>query len=185
MEERYYDDRHRGNRGNTFEYRWAAVMELEKRPDGLEELALKYGVVPKGLLSWQASFRKEDADDTRRGEPPTKMRRAANEVICGLFSEADALERHGISDLGRLRHWIDRARMENHAVRIAASVSNGYLAGMGKRSKCGADDQAARLRQELADSQMRVVALETLIAIAERELGVKIVKKSGTKQSRK
>ena len=106
------------------------------------------------------------------------MRRAANEVICGLFSEADTLERHGIADLGRPRHWIDRARMENHAVRIAASVSNGYLAGMGKRSKCGADDQAARLRQELADSQMRVVALETLIAIAERELGVKIVKKA-------
>lgn len=58
MEERYYYDRHRGNRGNTFEYRWAAVMELEKRPDGLEELAMKYGVVSMGLLSWQASLRK-------------------------------------------------------------------------------------------------------------------------------
>lgn len=185
MEESYYDDRQRGCRGNTFEYRWAAVKELEKRPDALEELASKYGVVPKGLLSWQASFIREDADDTHRGEPPAKMRRAANEVICGLLTEEDALLRCEITDLRRLRHWIDRVRMENQAVRIAASVSNGYLAGMGKRSKGGPDDEAARLREELEASQLRVVALETLIAIAERELGVKIVKKSGTKQSRK
>jgi hypothetical protein len=185
MEESFYDDRKRARRGHPFEYRWAAFKELEKRPNALYELASKYAVAPKTLIGWQESFEREDEAAAYHGESTAKMRLAANEVICGLFTEDEALVRHGIADIGRLRHWIDRARMENQAIRISASVSNGYLSAMGKSGKVGADDETARLRQELEASQMRVVALETLIAVAERELGVRIVKKSGTKQSRK
>lgn len=185
MEESFYDDMKRSRRGHPFEYRWAAVKELEARPEGLYEFASKYGVAPKTLLGWQDSFKREDEAAAYHGESTAKMRLAANEVICGLFTEDEALVRHGIADIGRLRQWIDRARMENQAIRIAATVSDGYLAGMRKTGNGGADGEIARLRQDLEASQMRVVALETLIAVAERELGVKIVKKSGTKRSRK
>ena len=185
MEESFYDDRKRARRGHPFEYRWAAVKELDARPNALYELASKYAVAPKTLLGWQESFKCEDEGAAHRGESTAKMRLAANEVICGLCSEDEALVRHGIADIRRLRHWIDRARMENMAIRVAATVSSSDIGRMGKSGKGGADDETVRLRQELEASQMRVVALEKLIEVAERELGVKIVKKSGTKQSRK
>lgn len=41
----------------------------------------------------------------------------------------------------------------------------------------------ARLRKQLEDAELRALAYDTMIDVAEEQLGVKIRKKSGTKQS--
>ena len=42
----------------------------------------------------------------------------------------------------------------------------------------------AALQKELEDARLKIAALETMIAIADKELGTSILKKSGAKQSK-
>ncbi|MBL0019112.1 MAG: hypothetical protein IPP17_22480 [Bacteroidetes bacterium] len=41
----------------------------------------------------------------------------------------------------------------------------------------------AKLKKQLEDAELRALAYDTMIDVAEEQLGVKIRKKSGTKQS--
>jgi len=47
----------------------------------------------------------------------------------------------------------------------------------------GGGDEISALRQQLKEAQLKVAGYEMLLSIAQKELGIDIVKKSGTKQS--
>ena len=47
-----------------------------------------------------------------------------------------------------------------------------------------ATSQEAALRKQLADAHLHIAALQTMIAIADKEFGISITKKPGTKQSK-
>lgn len=160
-----------------------AVAELESGMHRRSELCEKYSITRKTLGKWLMKFGSEVLPPPPLDECSETMRLAANEVLCGVFTVEEALGRHGLESAERLRHWVERTRRENQSMRAAASAAACDIAQMKKRKD--EDGEAAKLREELEAARMRVVALETLIEVAERELGVRIRKKPGTKRSRK
>lgn len=160
-----------------------AVAEVESGMHRRSDLCEKYGISKKTLENWVIKSRGRVSPQAEPEECRESMRLAANEVLCGISTVAEALERHGLDSADRLNYWVRRARKENQAMRDAMSEPTCDIAPMAKNK--GNDDEAAQLRQQLEAARMRVVALETLIDVAERELGVRIRKKPGTKQSGK
>lgn len=159
-----------------------AVSELESGMFSRADLAAKYGVSSRALGYWIQQIKGDPVPMEAVEESTGTMRLAANEVLCGICTIDEALGRHGLESAERLRYWIGRVRKENQAMRDAVPAPSLDIAPMAKRKS--KDDEAAQLRQELEAARMRVVALETLIEVAARDLGVNILKKSGTKRSR-
>jgi transposase len=160
-----------------------AVSEVESGMYRRSDLCEKYGIAPSTLERWIKAAR---APVPRREAPEecsATMRLAANLVLCGVCTVEEALAQHGLDSAGRLRFWVERVRKENRSSRDATSVSSGDIAGMAKERRKEGDP--GKLREELEAARMRIAALETLIEVAERELGVKIRKKPGAKRSRK
>ncbi|MFN8394570.1 MAG: hypothetical protein U0176_26880 [Bacteroidia bacterium] len=160
-----------------------AVAEVESGMYRRSEVCQKYGINKKTLEKWLKKLGSDVSPPPPLEERSETMRLAANEVLCGVFTVEEALREHGLESADRLRHWVERTRRENQSMRAAASAASCDIAQMKKRKD--GDGEAAKLREELEAARMRVVALETLIEVAERELGVQIRKKSGTKRSRK
>jgi transposase len=160
-----------------------AVAEVESGMHRRSDLCEKYGITGKTLRNWLIMVKGSVSPEVALEECSEVMRLAANEVLCGVFTVEEALERHGLESAERLRYWVGRARRENQAMRDAMSAQSSDIAQMTKGKD--KDDESAKLREELEAARMRVAALETLIEVAERDLGVAIRKKPGTKQSRK
>lgn len=159
-----------------------AVAELESGMYRRSEMREKYGITDGTLRLWIQKVKGDVFTQADPDECSETMRLAANEVLCGLSTVEQALERHGLQSAGRLRLWVEQVRKENRAMRGAISGQSCDIAPMTKSK--GKGDEVARLRQELEAARMRVVALETLIDVAARDFGVNILKKHGTKQSR-
>jgi transposase len=183
MEDEKITGRKRGFKVRPIGIKRQAVSELESEMYMRSELCEKYGITKKTLENWVKTVKGCVSPEVASEECTQTMRLAANEVLCGVFTIEEALERHGLESAERLRYWVGRSRRENQAMGAAMSEPSCDIAPM-TRSK-GKDDETEQLRHELEAARMRVAALETLIDVAERELGVKIRKKPGTKQSRK
>jgi hypothetical protein len=182
MEDREKEKRKMGFKVLPVGIKRQAVSELESGMFSRADLAAKYGVSSRALGYWVQQIKGDHVPMESVEESTETMRLAANEVLCGICTVYEALGRHGLESEERLQYWIGRVRKENRAMRDAISGQSCDIAPMMKSK--GKGDEVAQLRQELEAARMRVVALETLIEVAARDLGVNILKKPGTKQSR-
>lgn len=121
--------------------------------DTLRSWILRYSVNPEKILG--KVFSKTD------------RRQAAYRVLTGEVSNSE-LARELKVDPSSLRRWVRDVKAET---------------GLSKASKSlpSAGEMACQT-QTVEDLQLKVSALNTLIDIAEKELGIDIRKKSGTKQ---
>lgn len=121
--------------------------------DTLRSWILRYAANPEGVL----------------GKVFTKAekRQAAYRIITGEVSTSQlAIEL--CVDPSSLRRWIREVKAE-------AGYSN-------EKNNSAADVERITQSQTVEDLQLKVAALNTMIDIAEKELGIDIRKKSGTKQ---
>jgi transposase-like protein len=104
------------------------------------------------------------------------------EVESGRISQTEASRRYGILGHSTILKWICKyGRFSSHFnTRVG-------LRGMDKKEieLLRLQNENKALRQELEDARFKNVVLETLVDVAERELGVPIRKKYGAKRSGK
>jgi transposase-like protein len=100
-----------------------------------------------------------------------------SEVNNGLLSERAAGRKYGLpkSTIGK---WRDK---HNLATLLSPKTQDGPLA-MDEPKESKLLKKKIELTRALADAQLKNVALETMIEVAESELKIKIRKKRGTKQ---
>jgi len=97
-------------------------------------------------------------------------------------SDLSALEickKYGIGTPDTLKMWIHRLGNPNKITTFAAP--NQIQSPMKKQTPAEYEAQIASLQKQLKQAQMRAMALETLIEVAENN-GLQIRKKSGAKQ---
>lgn len=109
-------------------------------------------------------------------ETKTKI---VSEVNNGLLSERAAGRKYGLpkSTIGM---WRDK---HNLAILLSPKTQDGLLAMEESKETKLLKKKIEELTRALADAQLKNVALETMIEVAESELKIKIRKKRGTKQS--
>jgi transposase-like protein len=100
------------------------------------------------------------------------------EYLTGEYSESQVAKKHNLSDktMNYFVHWYRKNFPEPTSSAVVELV---------KSDKQQAGLSSAELEKKLAYANLKITALEILISNAEREMGVDIRKKAGSKPSTK
>lgn len=102
-------------------------------------------------------------------------RQVVSELERGLMNKADLKRKYGIAGNSCIPRWCKQFGKLTYADHIVN----------GRPMKDPAKQRIKELEEQLRQKELELEAYEKFISIAERELQIKIVKKSGTKQSKK
>jgi len=154
------------------------VIQLEAGKS-YRELAVQYGIPPNTIREWGNKY--GDATKIplrRRTISPVQKRSIARSVIEGCQTVSSAAKLNGVTAWS-VRNWIAVEKGELY-------VTNSTVLNKIKKEKAADPPVAAeikKLQEQLADANLRIAALNTLIDVAEEQLKINIRKKPGAKQS--
>jgi transposase len=144
------------------------IHQIEQGEITRQEAMEQYGIAdPDTLRSWILRYAVKPEQILRRSYTKSEKRYAAYRIITGEVSRSQlAIELR--VDLATIRKWVRDVKAET---------------GYSKASKnLPSANEIASQDQTVEDLRVKVAALNTMIDIAEKELGIDIRKKSGTKQ---
>jgi transposase len=144
---------------------------------------LKYGLKRSTLNSW---LKKGDlAVDTRCVGPRVSIdlkRTVVRAVISGRLSMREAMVTYGVKTALTIERWIKELEQEN--TDLVASNEAWMKKNMSTQKDTTQNSSDVKaLQKGLEDAQLKILALNTLIDVAEEQLKINIRKKPGAKQS--
>lgn len=145
------------------------------------EIRSQYGMHESTLSNWMARYGSKDyyAERNRRYSPSEK--RSILRAVESGMSVREACVTFGIKCRTVVDRWVRQQQTENAELsRQIPSVQSKE-----KKQKEGSAGPTRSLEEQLAEAQLKIRALETMIDIAEEQLKIDIRKKSGAKQSPK
>ena len=102
----------------------------------------------------------------------------AEEYLSGKFSYSVGAEKYGLKNKGVVREFVKWYKKNPDIERMKQEAKQEVC-----KSSDGEGEVIRVLKEELALARLRAMALETMIDVAEDELGIAIRKKSGAEQS--
>lgn len=172
----------RDNKNVPFDKREIETI-VQKIESGVprREILREYGMHKSTLTNWMSRYGSEayHAGQNRRYSPSEK--RSVLRAVESGMSVREACIAFGIRNKTVVAGWLRQQKAENAELRrqIAPVKSEE------KEPKGDSSGQVKRLAEHLAEAQLKIRALETMIDIAEEQLKIDIRKKSGAKQSPK
>ena len=121
----------------------------------------------------KGSSRKWEHPNARFSE--SMKRKIVKEYEEGLISKADLKRKYDIKSNSSLQVWLNKYGKLNYKTNLS----------VGRPNKNPLLQRIKELEKALEKKEMEVKAVNMFMEIAERELGITIKKKSGTKQSKK
>lgn len=120
---------------------------------------------------------KKKRRNARPWTSPAIVRAVLNDVKNTNLTLTEIAKRHGVSSGALVSRWVTKYSSDFELMEksLPLDLSSSPI---GK----SATEQEKSLHQALQEAQMKIICLETMIDIAEKELNVSIRKKSGTKQ---
>lgn len=112
-------------------------------------------------------------------------RKVAKEYLSGAASYAILAEENGLRDKTVVKEFVKwyRRQLSEEPKLLIQEINS--LDNTSNSSKAELSARVKALEKQLAASELKTEMLETLIDIAESDLGIDIRKKSGAKQSKK
>lgn len=144
---------------------------------------LKYGLKRSTLNSWL-----EDCDlaiDTRRIGPRVSLdlkRTVVRAVTSGRLSMREAMVTYGVKTSITIERWIKELEQENTDL-VGSNEAWMKKNKSTKKNTTQDNPDVKALQKALEDAQFKIIALNTLIDVAEEQLNINIRKKPGAKQS--
>lgn len=172
----------------AFSEKQKAVELLKSGKLPIAEIAAKYGV-NTGTISVGWVKQVELGIDRLQGGykiPTNEFRlKVVRSVLAGNFTVEEAARAFQIREPNTIVKWMKRFGSE------ASELGNGEEELIMKQRRVGKkvksvssdSDKEKSLEQALSDAKLKILALETMITIAEDQFKIDIRKKSGTKQS--
>jgi transposase-like protein len=141
--------------------------------------SISYGVPEPTLSMWMSKYGSVDYQQ-RKKQPisPQLKRTVVRAVDQGLLTIREARIAYNIKGNGTIRRWQREQKQEN--AELVSAMKEKLPDNKVVTSNTPADIQA--LQQALADAQLKIAALNTLIDVAEEQLKINIRKKPGAKQ---
>jgi transposase len=139
------------------------------------EAARLHGMTLWTLKGWMSQYGSPAYQATRKRWVKPEVKRRVLQAIDSGMRVREACIAYGIKDSSTIRGWIRQRQTEN------AELAATHPEMKSSKKKQPPTDQQA-LEQQLAEAQLKIRALETMIDIAESQLKIDIRKKSGAKQ---
>ncbi|WP_256012995.1 hypothetical protein [Desertivirga xinjiangensis] len=172
----------RENKGQPFDKR--LIKEIVKLvEEGLprREAVARYGMSKGTLSEWMKIYGSDQyRTNKRRTYKPAEKRSVLRAIESGMTAREVQIA-FGITNAHMVRAWVREAKQENADLSLTKSTTP----LMAEPSKKSDNDQVQALQQALAEAELKIKALDTLIDIAEEQLKINIRKKSGARQSQK
>lgn len=143
-----------------------------------KEVTRQYGMSRWTLKSWMNEYGSPEYQASRIRWTKPEVKRSILRAIDSGMSIREARIAYGIKDSSNIRGWLRQREVEN------AELSTNLTDVKASKKKPTVIEQTS-LEQQLAEAQLKIRALETMIDIAEEQLKIDIRKKSGAKQSPK
>ena len=102
-------------------------------------------------------------------------RKVSLEYLSGEFSYGELMRKYQIKSISNIKRWV-----KEHQDQQQELLSSGMEPNQDKPKQ---DKSVKDLEAELKLAKLKILALETMIDVAEEQLNIEIRKKSGTKPS--
>ena len=99
------------------------------------------------------------------------------QIVLGAISEKEAIVKYGVSELQQIKNWIKKYSSQINYVSkniVMKETEQSELATILQQKK--------ELEKVLEEANLRIIGLDTLIDVAEKQFNIEIRKKAGTKQ---
>ena len=147
------------------------VEEIESDQITVQEAVHKYQVTRTTLKQWIRTYGQgATIPDAYQHAPPLHKRQIINEIETGKLTFLEALKKYKISE-STLYSW--RKKYSNDIVSVKTTDN------MKKNEESYPSSTES---QHLEELKLKIIALETMIDIAEKEFNIPIRKKCGSKQ---
>ena len=161
----------------SLETKIAALEDLDSGLYDLKEVLYKYGTTRQNLRNWRKKLgfpaaRSKKINDTDR-------RWAVHQIGLGLMTEAAVMAQYGIKGRQTIELW--KLKFSGDIGPYMGEIK-GLEDGIETSTPTDSDSENERLKVQVEALQFKVLGLETMIDVAEREIGVDIRKKSGAEQ---
>jgi transposase len=138
------------------------------------EAAELFGVSEMSIGRWLRKL--EGGLPTRaKGRKKEEWRRIVQEIRSGVMTIEEAALNYGILDRSVIKSWMRKFDSE-----LSPAKQNTQVNTMGSTGNF--DEENRKLKQQLDQAQMKILALETMIEVAGEEYGEDLRKKFGSKQ---
>lgn len=158
------------------------IKEIVKAvEDGMprKQAVAMHGMSPVTLGDWMKVYGSPDYHFSKRKVYAPSQKRSVVRAVESGMSIREAQISFGIKGGRTIGAWLREAKQEN------TDLSHCSTEAMGKRTTAKESDEVRVLKKALAEAELKVQALDTMIDIAEEQLKVDIRKKSGARQSQK
>lgn len=170
-----------GREGHCYEL--PVILEVVSKVESghcRKRLCREYGMASVTLDSWLRRYGSESYHANKKKAFTNESRRSiVRAILQGRITITEAQKQYGIKSRYTLQKWLRTFSQANEAVIASGPIE------MKNKKKSTETEEIKALKKALADSQLKIAALETMMDIAERELKIEIRKKSGAKQSPK
>ena len=170
----------RANKHDVFDIR--LIKEIVKSIEGglpRNAAIARHGMSKSALSIWMNKYGSADYHaDKRRIFSSSEKRSVLRALESGMTTREVQIS-FGIKNPGIIRAWYRAAYQEN------AELSCSINSSMAKQPVTSQNDELKILQEALAQAELKIKALDTMIDIAEEQLKINIRKKSGARQSPK
>ncbi len=161
----------------SLEVKRQAVESYEQGTVPVTDLLKQYKINHSTLWRWRKQLNQEKPIRQARPHHPQELRlRVVKQIITGAFTIKTASAHFGMS-ISTLERW---------CLKYSSQIS-GSTDPMAKKRANESTPESERIRQlerALEDANLKILGLETIINVAEKDLKIDIRKKPGTKQSK-
>ena len=154
-----------------------AVEEYEKGLLPTRVILQKYGITAPALHNWRKQVRRNGSGPMLKTRRPEELKlRIVKGIITKSFTIQEASDQYNVSK-DSIKDWCTKYSCELGDLNEVTVPK--------KQEKSPVDsDRIQQLERALEDAKLKIIGLETMINIAEKDLKIDIRKKSGTKQSK-
>lgn len=170
----------RDNKKQVFDKR--LVKEIVKDIESgvpRRDIITEYGMTKSTLSEWMNKYGSPAYHTSKRQVYSSSQKRTILRAIETGMTIREAQISFGVKHAAMVRQWVRDAKQENYDLSMCNSIS------MAKPLEKKESDEVKALKQALAEAQLKIQALDTMIDIAEEQLKINIRKKSGARQSSK
>jgi len=161
----------------------ADVLEQIHNGMARQQACDKYNISPRTLKHWIEADRMGISSDNPCKKLSNQVKRSiVRAVESKKLSVKEAQMTYNIRSASTIRKWMKQFQQENDE--LALANESGMKKKKPTQSNSADNNQDLKaLQKALADAQLKIAALNTLIDVAEEQLNINIRKKPGAKQS--
>jgi transposase-like protein len=165
--------------GSRYEKTWIKkVVQLVEEGMSRKTAYDQFGMSQNSLQNWLKKYGSDVYhQDKRMSFTPLQKHSIICAVMQGKLTTREAKNTYDIKDEALIKRWIRKYKRQNpHLCKVTAPF-------MAKEKTTPASADIKELESQLEEAQLKIVALNTLIDVAEKQLKINIRKKPGAKQS--